>query len=157
MSQPSRSWRRGRIRVSMFLFLSVFKSNLFICYAVFYLYSIVTVFVSSFMKCNHSNLNSPRFLDMSHIDNYRSQYFSRLSLFKEALTNSIICGHSRCKLVQVPLAVLQPGKHLKETGEGGSWFAIFTSYLPSFRVWLWAYFLQIIIQIMGLSQVLLKL
>ncbi len=80
-------------RAAFYFYLSL--ANL-ICYA-FYLYSIVTVFVSSFMRNGTGNLNSPRFLDMSHIfDNFTVTFSKIIPFSKEALTNSIMAGNSRC-------------------------------------------------------------
>lgn len=103
MSQTVTTLKKRQNQRRRFIFICLLPT--LICYAVFYLYSIVTVFVSSFMKWDYSNLNSPRFLDMSHIfDNYR-YIFQDYPFFKEALTNSLIWAIAGV-LVQVPLAVL---------------------------------------------------
>lgn len=87
------------------IFITLFLLPTMICFCVFYLYPILTVFLSSFQKWDYTNLNQPEFYSPGHLlDNY-NYIFTQYPYFSEALRNS--CIWALCGLViQVPIAVL---------------------------------------------------
>ncbi|KXB41386.1 sugar ABC transporter permease [Amygdalobacter nucleatus] len=85
-------------------FIFFFLLPTLVCFFLFYFYTVVTIFVTSFMKWDYSNLNNPQFLGWSKLfENYR-YIFLEYPFFKEALLNSLrwaLIG----VVVQVPLAL----------------------------------------------------
>lgn len=92
--------RKNQKRRFIFLFLL----PTLICFFLFYFYSVVTIFLTSFAKWDYTNLNNPQFLGFGKLfENYR-YVFQEYPFFKEALINSIrwaIIG----VVIQVPLAL----------------------------------------------------
>ncbi|MDS2979520.1 sugar ABC transporter permease, partial [Streptococcus pneumoniae] len=74
------------------------------CFFLFYFYSVVTIFLTSFAKWDYTNLNTPEFLGFDKLfENYR-YVFKEYPFFTEALINSVrwaVIG----VIIQVPLAV----------------------------------------------------
>lgn len=92
--------RKNQKRRFIFLFLL----PTLICFFLFYFYSVVTIFLTSFAKWDYTNLNNPQFLGFGKLfENYR-YVFQEYPFFKEALINSIrwaVIG----VVIQVPLAL----------------------------------------------------
>lgn len=92
--------RKNQKRRFIFLFLL----PTLVCFFLFYFYSVVTIFLTSFAKWDYTNLNAPKFLGFNHLfENYR-YVFEEYPFFKEALFNSIrwaVIG----VVIQVPLAL----------------------------------------------------
>lgn len=86
------------------LFIFSFLLPTIICFSVFYLYSVVTVVVSSFMKWDYTNLDNPTFYDISKLFTNYEYIFKQYPFFWEALKNSLMWAAIGV-LVQVPLAV----------------------------------------------------
>ena len=85
-------------------FIFLFLLPVIITFVVFYAYSMITVFISSFMKWDYTNLANPEFLGFDNLfENYR-YIFTEYPFFLEALRNSLIWAGLGV-LIQVPLAV----------------------------------------------------
>jgi len=72
---------------------------------VFYLYPIITVFVTSFCKWDYTNITSPEFFGWNDLWNNYNYIFNKYPFFWEALKNSTkwaIVG----AIVQIPIATL---------------------------------------------------
>ena len=86
-------------------FIIAFLVPTLIAFCVFYLYPIITVFVTSFCKWDYTNITSPEFFGWSNLwDNY-DYIFNKYPFFWEALKNSTtwaILG----TVVQIPIAAL---------------------------------------------------
>lgn len=71
-------------------FIFLFLLPTIICFFLFYFYSVVTIFVTSFTKWDYSNLNNPQFLGWDNLfENYK-YIFTEYPFFSEALRNSLI-------------------------------------------------------------------
>ncbi len=94
------SWVRGEKG-----FIIAFLAPTLIAFCVFYLYPIITVFITSFCKWDYTNITSPEFFGWSNLwDNY-DYIFNKYPFFWEALKNSTtwaILG----TVVQIPIATL---------------------------------------------------
>lgn len=86
-------------------FILAFLAPTMIAFCVFYLYPIVTVFITSFCKWDYTNITSPEFFGFGNMwDNYK-YIFSTYPFFWEALRNSAawaVLGVA----VQIPVAAL---------------------------------------------------
>lgn len=95
------SGKKQRLRKN--LFVAAFLLPTLICFAVFYLYPIITVAVSSFSKWDYTNLNHMQMYSIEHLfDNYK-YIFIQYPYFWEGIRNSFIwalCGF----FIQVPIA-----------------------------------------------------
>lgn len=86
------------------LFIISFLAPVLICFAVFYLYAVVTVIVSSFMKWDYTNLNNPTFFGLNELFTNYKYIFEEYPFFWEALRNSLIWAFLGI-IIQVPLSV----------------------------------------------------
>ncbi|MGT2811670.1 carbohydrate ABC transporter permease [Streptococcus minor] len=88
MSNKVLSLKNRKKQKSRFIFLFLLPT--LICFFLFYFYSVVSIFVTSFTKWDYSNLNNPQFLGWDNLfDNYK-YIFTEYPFFSEALRNSII-------------------------------------------------------------------
>lgn len=86
-------------------FIIAFLAPTMIAFCVFYLYPIITVFVTSFCKWDYTNITSPEFFGFGNLwENY--QYiFQTYPFFWEALRNSTMWA-ALGAVVQIPIATL---------------------------------------------------
>lgn len=86
-------------------FIIAFLAPTMIAFCVFYLYPIITVFVTSFCKWDYTNITSPEFFGFDNLwENY--QYiFRTYPFFWEALRNSTMWA-ALGAVVQIPAATL---------------------------------------------------
>lgn len=86
-------------------FIITFLAPTLIVFCIFYLYPIITVFVTSFCKWDYTNITSPEFFGWSDLWNNYKYIFNKYPFFWEALKNSTkwaILGVT----VQIPIATL---------------------------------------------------
>lgn len=98
----SKTLRKKRAK-NLFIFLCLLPTM--VCFCIFYLYPILTVFITSFAKWDYTNLTDIQFYPMKEIFTNYEYIFKSYPYFKEALRNSTIwavCG----LVIQVPFAVL---------------------------------------------------
>lgn len=106
-------WKRGadlkkikfknKTLKNIFIFLCLLPTM--ICFCIFYLYPIVTVFITSFAKWDYTNLNKMEFYPISEMFTNYKYIFKSYPYFIEALRNSCIwalCGF----FIHMPIAVL---------------------------------------------------
>ena len=97
--------RKNKLGMRRKGFIIAFLAPTLIAFCVFYLYPIITVFVTSFCKWDYTNITSPEFFGWSNLwDNY-DYIFNKYPFFWEALRNSTtwaILG----AVVQIPIATL---------------------------------------------------
>ena len=97
--------RKNKLGMRKKGFIIAFLAPTLIAFCVFYLYPIITVFVTSFCKWDYTNITSPEFFGWSNLwDNY-DYIFNKYPFFWEALRNSTtwaILG----AVVQIPIATL---------------------------------------------------
>lgn len=92
------NWRRNG-------FILLFLSPTLAAFCIFYLYPIITVFLTSFCQWDYSNVTSPKFWGFHDLWNNYNYIFTQYPYFWEALRNSLswallgIC-------VQIPVATL---------------------------------------------------
>jgi raffinose/stachyose/melibiose transport system permease protein len=87
------------------LFIVLFLLPTMICYCVYYLYPIVTVFYTSFCQWDYKNATSPQLFPIKELFNNYQYIFTKYPFFWEAFTNSVkwaLCGI----FIQMPLAVI---------------------------------------------------
>lgn len=87
------------------IFIILFLLPTLIAFAIFYLYPIVTVFVTSFCKWDYENLKRPEFFPVKDIFSNYKYIFRTYPYFKVALVNSLkwsACG----ALIGTPVAVV---------------------------------------------------
>lgn len=102
MKGQNTSLKTRKAQKQRFIFLFLLPT--LICFFLFYFYSVVTIFATSFTKWDYTNLTNPQFLGFDHLfDNYK-YVFSEYPFFKEALRNSVVWAIIGV-VVQVPLAV----------------------------------------------------
>lgn len=86
-------------------FIFFFLAPTMIAFCVFYLYPIITVFMTSFCKWDYTNITSPEFFGFGNMwDNYK-YIFSTYPFFWEALRNSATWAVLGA-VVQIPVATL---------------------------------------------------
>lgn len=85
-------------------FVAIFLMPTLICFSIFYIYPLVTVFVTSLMRWDYRNIQSPAFFAPGELFTNYSYIFNRYPYFKEALRNSLIWAGVGL-LVQTPLAL----------------------------------------------------
>ncbi len=102
MAQKVMSLQNRKNQKRRFIFLFLLPT--LICFFLFYFYSVVTIFLTSFAKWDYTNLNTPEFLGFDKLfENYR-YVFKEYPFFTEALINSVrwaVIG----VIIQVPLAL----------------------------------------------------
>lgn len=86
-------------------FIVAFLAPTLIAFCVFYLYPIITVFITSFCKWDYTNITSPEFFGFGNLwDNY-DYIFNKYPFFWEALRNSTLWAILGA-VVQIPVATL---------------------------------------------------
>lgn len=92
------AWRRR-------CFVLAFLLPTLVAFCVFYLYPIVTVFLTSFCKWDYTNIRSPKFFGLSEMWNNYKYIFSTYPYFWEALRNSFAWALIGV-VFQVPVATI---------------------------------------------------
>lgn len=86
-------------------FIIVFLAPTLLAFCAFYLYPIITVFVTSFCKWDYTNITDPEFLGLGAMwDNYK-YIFQTYPFFWEALRNSTLWAFMGV-VIQIPVATL---------------------------------------------------
>ena len=86
-------------------FIFAFLAPTLIAFVIFYLYPIVTVFVTSFCKWDYTNINAPEFFGIKNMwDNYK-YIFHTYPYFWEALKNSSLWALLGVA-IQIPITTL---------------------------------------------------
>ena len=102
-NQNAAKKRKNKLGTRRKGFIIAFLAPTLIAFCVFYLYPIITVFITSFCKWDYTNITSPEFFGWSNLwDNY-DYIFNKYPFFWEALKNSTtwaILG----AVVQIPIA-----------------------------------------------------
>ena len=98
MKIKHRGWKRKG-------FILAFLAPTLIAFALFYLYPIVTVFVTSFCKWDYTNITSPEFFGFADMWNNYKYIFELYPYFWEALKNSSIWALLGV-FVQIPIATI---------------------------------------------------
>ena len=96
---------RGRLGLRRKGFIVAFLAPTLLAFAVFYLYPIVTVFVTSFCKWDYTNINQPEFWGWQNLLSNYQYIFEVYPYFWEALGNSFLWAFLGVA-VQIPLATL---------------------------------------------------
>ena len=102
MAKKTMTLQNRKAQKQRFIFLFLLPT--LVCFFLFYFYSVVTIFATSFTKWDYTNLTSPEFLGFGNLFANYKYIFSEYPFFLEALKNSItwaIIG----VVIQVPLAL----------------------------------------------------
>lgn len=105
MEQKVNSRKKNRLGMRKTGFILAFLAPTLIAFCIFYLYPIVTVFVTSFCKWDYTNITSPEFFGWKEMWSNYDYIFNTYPYFWEALRNSsawAILG----AVVQIPIATL---------------------------------------------------
>lgn len=86
-------------------FIIAFLAPTLIAFCIFYLYPIITVFVTSFCKWDYTNIANPEFFGWSDLWNNFDYIFNTYPFFWEALRNSALWALLGV-VVQIPVATL---------------------------------------------------
>ena len=86
-------------------FIIAFLAPTIISFCIFYLYPIITVFVTSFSKWDYTNITSPEFFGFRDLWTNYEYIFNKYPFFWEALRNSTIWALLGA-VVQIPVATL---------------------------------------------------
>lgn len=81
---------KGRMEWQRKVFVAGFLAPTLIMFCIFYLYPLVTVFVTSFCKWDYSNIANPEFFGWKDMFNNYKYIFTTYPFFWEALKNSSI-------------------------------------------------------------------
>lgn len=82
--------RKGRMEWQRKVFIAGFLAPTMLMFCIFYLYPLVTVFVTSFCKWDYTNITSPEFFGWKDMFNNYQYIFTTYPFFWEALKNSSI-------------------------------------------------------------------
>lgn len=97
--------KKSRLGMRRTGFIIVFLAPTLIAFCVFYLYPIITVFITSFCKWDYTNITKPEFFGFSNLwDNY-DYIINKYPFFWEALRNSTMWAILGA-IVQIPVATL---------------------------------------------------
>ena len=80
--------RKGRMEWQRKVFIAGFLAPTMLMFCIFYLYPLVTVFVTSFCKWDYSNIANPEFFGWKDMFNNYKYIFTTYPFFWEALGNS---------------------------------------------------------------------
>lgn len=97
--------RRGRMEWQRNIFIAGFLAPTLIMFCIFYLYPLVTVFVTSFCKWDYTNVTSPEFFGWKDMFNNYSYIFTTYPYFWEAVKNSSVWALLGI-FVQIPISAL---------------------------------------------------
>ena len=104
-NQNAAKKRKNKLGTRRKGFIIAFLAPTLIAFCVFYLYPIITVFITSFCKWDYTNITSPEFFGFADMWNNYKYIFNKYPFFWEALKNSTtwaILG----AVVQIPIAAL---------------------------------------------------
>ena len=82
--------RKGRMEWQRKVFVAGFLAPTLIMFCIFYLYPLVTVFVTSFCKWDYSNIANPEFFGWKDMFNNYKYIFTTYPFFWEAVRNSSV-------------------------------------------------------------------
>lgn len=97
--------RKGRMEWQRKVFIAGFLAPTMLMFCVFYLYPLVTVFVTSFCKWDYTNITSPEFFGWKDMFNNYQYIFTTYPFFWEALKNSSIWAMLGI-FFQIPISTL---------------------------------------------------
>lgn len=97
--------RKGRMEWQRNVFIAGFLAPTLIMFCVFYLYPLVTVFVTSFCKWDYTNITSPEFFGWKDMFNNYQYIFTTYPYFWEAVKNSSAWALLGI-FVQIPISTL---------------------------------------------------
>ena len=97
--------RKGRMEWQRKVFIAGFLAPTLIMFCIFYLYPLVTVFVTSFCKWDYTNVTSPEFFGWKEMFNNYQYIFSTYPYFWEAVKNSSVWALLGI-FVQIPISTL---------------------------------------------------
>lgn len=97
--------RKGRMEWQRKVFIAGFLAPTLVMFCVFYLYPLVTVFVTSFCKWDYTNITSPEFFGWKEIFNNYQYIFTTYPYFWEAVKNSSLWALLGI-FVQIPISAL---------------------------------------------------
>lgn len=96
---------KGRMEWQRKVFIAGFLAPTLIMFCIFYLYPLVTVFVTSFCKWDYSNIANPEFFGWKDMFNNYKYIFTTYPFFWEALKNSSVWALLGIFL-QIPISTL---------------------------------------------------
>ena len=102
MAKKTMTLQNRKAQKQRFIFLFLLPT--LVCFFLFYFYSVVTIFATSFTKWDYTNLTSPEFLGFGNLFANYKYIFSEYPFFLEALKNSITSAIIGV-VIQVPLAL----------------------------------------------------
>lgn len=82
--------RKGRMEWQRKVFIAGFLAPTLVMFCIFYLYPLVTVFVTSFCKWDYSNIANPEFFGWKDMFNNYKYIFTTYPFFWEAVRNSSV-------------------------------------------------------------------
>jgi len=82
--------RKGRMEWQRRVFIAGFLAPTLVMFCIFYLYPLVTVFVTSFCKWDYSNIANPEFFGWKDMFNNYKYIFTTYPFFWEAVRNSSV-------------------------------------------------------------------
>lgn len=97
--------KKGRLSLRRKGFILAFLAPTILAFCVFYLYPLVTVFVTSFCKWDYTNITSPEFFGLKEMWSNYDYIFHTYPYFWEALRNSSLWALLGAA-VQIPIATL---------------------------------------------------
>lgn len=97
--------RKGRMEWQRKVFIAGFLAPTLVMFCVFYLYPLVTVFVTSFCKWDYTNITSPEFFGWKELFNNYQYIFTTYPYFWEAVKNSSLWALLGV-FVQIPISAL---------------------------------------------------
>ena len=105
MKQAMTKKKKSRLGMRRTGFILAFLAPTLIAFCVFYLYPIITVFVTSFCKWDYTNITNPQFFGFADMwENYK-YIFTKYPFFWEALRNSTVWAILGA-VVQIPVATV---------------------------------------------------
>lgn len=97
--------RKGRMEWQRKVFIAGFLAPTMLMFCIFYLYPLLTVFVTSFCKWDYTNITSPEFFGWKDMFNNYQYIFTTYPFFWEALKNSSIWAMLGI-FFQIPISTL---------------------------------------------------
>lgn len=97
--------KKGKLGMRKTGFILAFLAPTLIAFCIFYLYPIVTVFVTSFCKWDYTNITSPEFFGWKEMWSNYDYIFNLYPYFWEALKNSSVWALLGV-VIQIPVATL---------------------------------------------------
>ena len=96
MANPRVKKKKNKLGMRRTGFIIAFLAPTLLAFCMFYLYPIITVFITSFCKWDYTNIANPEFFSFEHLwDNY-DYIFNKYPFFWEALRNSGSCSAGPC-------------------------------------------------------------